>query len=52
MSYFVSFCLLQNFLSVGEVCSSSECLGWATLFYCGNPCAFHVIILVDRPSHA
>ena len=22
---------------VGEVSSSSKCLGWATLFYCGTP---------------
>ena len=29
---------------VGEVSSSSECLGWATLFYCGTPRAFHIII--------
>ena len=39
-------------VSVGEVCSSSVCLGWATLFYSGTPCAFQIIILVDRPSHA
>ena len=39
-------------VSVGEVCSSSVCLGWATLFYCGTAFAFHIIILVDRPSHA
>ena len=24
-------------VSVGEVSSSSWCLGWATLFYCGTP---------------
>ena len=29
----------------GEVSSSSGCLGWATLFYCGTPWAFHIIIL-------
>ena len=23
--------------------SSSWCLGWAALFYCGTPCAFHII---------
>ena len=28
----------------GEVSSSSGCLGWATLFYCGTPCTFHIII--------
>ena len=28
----------------GEVSSSSGCLGWATLFYCGTPLAFHIII--------
>ena len=31
-------------VSIGEVCSSSGCLGWATLFYCDTPCAFHMII--------
>ena len=31
---------------VGEVSSSSWCLGWAVLFYCGTPWAFHIIILV------
>ena len=34
-------CLLLftcNFVvSVGEVSSSSRCLGWAMLFYCGTP---------------
>ena len=30
----------------GEVSSSSGCLGWATLFYCGTPWAFHLIILL------
>ena len=24
-------------VSVGEVFSSSGCLGWATFFYCGTP---------------
>ena len=43
-------CLLlftqYNYLvSVGEVSSSSGCLGWATLFYCGTPSAFHIIII-------
>ena len=32
--------------------SSSWCLGWAALFYCGTPCAFHIIsfqfIVVDH----
>ena len=28
----------------GEVSFSSGCLGWATLFYCGTPWAFHIII--------
>ena len=32
----------------GEVSFSSGCLGWATLFYCGTPCAFHIIILEGR----
>ena len=29
----------------GEFSSSSGCLGWAKLFYCGTPWAFHIIIL-------
>ena len=29
----------------GEVSSFSGCLGWATLFYCGTPLAFYIIIL-------
>ena len=33
-------------VSIGEVCSSSGCLGWATLFYCVTLCAYHIIILV------
>ena len=33
----------------GEVSSSSGCLGWATLFYCGTPLAFHIIILRRLP---
>ena len=28
----------------GEVSSSSGCLGWDTLFYCGTPWTFHIII--------
>ena len=32
----------------GEVSSSSGCLGWATLFYCGTPWAFHIIIFYRR----
>ena len=32
-------------VSVGEDSSYSGCLGWATLLYCGTPCAFYVIIL-------
>ena len=32
--------------SVGEVSSSSVCLGWAMLFYCGTPVAFLIIIKV------
>ena len=28
----------------GEVSSSSGYFGLATLFYCGTPCAFHIII--------
>ena len=34
-------------VSVREVISSSGCLGWATLFYCGSSWAFHIVILVD-----
>ena len=30
----------------GEVSSSSGCLGWATLYYCGTPCAIHIIIKI------
>ena len=37
-------------VSVGEVSSSSECLGWATLFYCGTPWAFHIIILQKKKN--
>ena len=32
----------------GEISSSSGCLGWATLFYCGTPWAFHIIILDEE----
>ena len=28
----------------GGVSSSSWCLGWAALFHCGTPLAFHIII--------
>ena len=28
----------------GEVSSSSGCLGWAALLYCGTPRAFHIVI--------
>ena len=36
----------SNYLvSVGEVSSSSGCLGLATLFYCGTLSAFHIIII-------
>ena len=34
-------------VSVGEVSSSSVCLGWAALFYCCTPLAFHIIILYN-----
>ena len=30
----------------GEVSSFSWFLGWAALFYCDTPCAFHIIILL------
>ena len=39
-------------VSVGEVSSSTGCLGWATLFHCGTPCAFHIIILQFPWQHA
>ena len=29
----------------GEVSSSSGCMGWATLLYCGTPWAFNIIII-------
>ena len=29
----------------GEVSSSSWCLGWGGLYYCGTTWAFHIIIL-------
>ena len=32
-------------VSVGEVSSSSVCLGWATSFYCGSPWTFHITIM-------
>ena len=32
--------------SVGEISSSSGCLVWATLFYCGIPWAFYIIMLL------
>ena len=35
---FVCYCLPCNYeVSVGEDSSSSGCLGWAILFYCGTP---------------
>ena len=30
---------------LGEGSSSSGCLGWAALFYCDTPWAFHIIII-------
>ena len=30
-------CNYMYVVSVGEVSSSSGCLGWTTLFYCGTP---------------
>ena len=44
-SYFIFVCcclLVIMWFLFGEVSSSSGCLGWATLFYCGTP--FHIII--------
>ena len=40
----VVFFVIMWFL-FGEVSSSSGCLGWSTLFYCGTPGALHIIIL-------
>ena len=34
----------------GELSSFSWCLGWAALFYCGTPWAFHIIILNIRKA--
>ena len=30
----------------GEVSSSPGCLGWAALFYCGTPWAFHIRVII------
>ena len=38
------FAVIMWFL-FGVVSSSSGCLRWATLFNCGTPLAFHIIIL-------
>ena len=35
---------------LGEVSASSGCLGIATLFNCGTPRAFHIIIFYDGPD--
>ena len=35
-------------VSVGEVSSSSGCLGWATFFDCGTPLAYHIIMAVTE----
>ena len=38
--------LICNYVVLfGEVSSSSGCLGWAALFYCGTPWAVHITIL-------
>ena len=43
-SLFVCYRLLViMWFLFGEVSSSSWCLGWAALFNCGTPCAFHII---------
>ena len=36
-AYFSAIVYLLLCVSVGEVSSSSGCLGWSTLFYCGTP---------------
>ena len=41
------FCYEREFL-FGEVSSSSGYLGWSALFYCGTPCAFHIIIFHEN----
>ena len=38
-------CTCNCVVSVGEVSSSSGCLGWVTLFFHGIPRPFHIIIL-------
>ena len=43
---YLLLCTCKYVVSVGEVSSSSGHLGWATLFYCGTPWAFHIIILL------
>ena len=35
-------------VSVGEVSSSSGCLRWAVVFYCGTPCGFHISIIQNH----
>ena len=34
-------------VSVGEVSSSFGSMGWATLFYCGTPLAFYIILYIN-----
>ena len=45
-------CLLlftcNHVVSIGEVSSSAGRLGWATLFYCATPRAFHIVILFQE----
>ena len=44
-SWFVCCCLpVVMWFLFGGVSSSSGCFGWAELFCCGAPWAFHVVI--------
>ena len=43
----LSFTCIMWFM-FGEFSSSSWCLGWAALFYCGTPWAFHIIIVISK----
>ena len=42
----INLVLVVVWFLFGEVCSSSVYLGWAALFYCGNPWPFYITILV------
>ena len=47
----IFFCyrlLVIMWLLYGGVSSSSRCLGWAALFYCGTPWAFQIILSDEK----